>query len=793
MMTTIIIVSACIACLIIGYTLRAAVQRPSFGEGAEEEGQNEFKQFIESSSDAVIVTDERQSILYFNNAAESILGYTAEEVCGKHLSQIIPDPIRRIHESFVEQFGNESNDSRRMGNSIYVRAQHASGKDLSLEITISRYMHNGKKHYAGIIRDYTERSRVESELHRLSVAVEQSSASIIITDPEGTIEYVNKGFTETTGYTLEEARGQNPRILKSGLTPSETFVDLWKTLKAGKRWSGTFINKKKSGEHYWQQATLSPIFNKAGHLINFVGVIEDVSHRKMKEEILRANEQRYRTFFEDDVSGAYIAKPDGQIIVCNKAFKQIFELDSCSSAEEKISLQSFYENKGQWFATLDRLQREHRLDNFRERLRTQSGNNIHVVENLVGTVDEHGELREINGYLLNETQLKLVENQLLQSQKMESVGTLAAGVAHDFNNVLAIILSASEVLRMELENEPNYLKFVDVITQSAKRGSAIAKEILLFSRRDSIQSVPISVKKAINQILNFLEHSLPKTITLELSIDESRDFEILGDYALIEQMYLNLSINAHHAMPNGGKLLLGAQLADKHVLYQKFAVVTEKEFVELTVSDTGTGIEETMLDRIFDPFFTTKKSEKGTGLGLSIVHGIVTGLNGFINVESAIGKGTTFKIYLPISDTVHEETKDIERFTPSMHHESILLVDDEQEILDIMSEALSLYGYKIKTVQSVDAAIDVLQQSSANIDVVITDLAMPGRTGDELIQEMKISYPDKKILVLSGYDDPVISTKIMNLGAYTFLHKPIEIGLLLKSLETILMQKAQEV
>ncbi|MFA6439445.1 MAG: PAS domain S-box protein [Bacteriovoracaceae bacterium] len=752
---------------------------------------NELNKFLEASIDAVIIVDEAHTILSFNTSAEVLFGYRAEEILGKKLTTLVPEYVRKDHDANIALFGNSDERSRKMGSSMYVHGKHTNGKDLFLEIRISTYTFEGNKYFVGIIRDSTEKYKVESELRRLSVAVEQSSASIIITDPKGTIEYVNKGFTETTGYSLEEARGQNPRILKSGLTPQETFVDLWKSLNEGKRWSGMFVNKKKSGEHYWQQATLSPIFTPSGELINFVGVIEDISHRKLKEEILRANEQRYRTFFEDDVSGAYIAKPDGNIIVCNKAFKQIFELEFADEGKDNITLQSFYENKEQWEATLDRLQREHRLDNLREKLRTYTGNSVHVVENLVGTIDEHGELREINGYLLNETRLKLLEHQLLQSQKMESVGTLAAGVAHDFNNVLAIILNASEVLRLELSENPNVLKYIDVITQSAKRGSDIAREILLFSRRDLIKSVPISVTNALTQIINFLEHSLPKSITVELRIPEEQTFEILGDYSLIEQIYMNLSINASDAMPHGGKLILGVRSADKNVLYQKFSILTEKKFVELYISDTGMGIDNALIDRIFDPFFTTKNGEKGTGLGLSIVHGIVTSLNGYIDVESTLGKGTTFRVYLPLTVERSPTVKEAIQIKPQQHHGAILLVDDEKDIVEIMSEALSLYGYQTFTVNDVDSALAVLEKSAAEISVVLTDLAMPKRTGDELIQEIKKYYPEKKIIVLTGFSDPKISQKLQKLGVDCFLHKPIEIEVLLQTIEKVLEKNAE--
>ena len=755
--------------------------------------ESEFKKFLETSMDAVVITDENQIILCFNKSAESILGYTSKEACGKKLSSLLPEHVRDVHDDYVRQFGKENDKSRKMGSGMYVKGKHRNGKELILEIAISTYTFREKKYYAGIIRDYTERYRVETELNRLSVAVEQSSASIVITDPKGTIEYVNKGFTETTGYSFIEAKGQNPRILKSGLTPQATFTDLWKTLNEGKRWSGTFINKKKTGEHYWQQATLSPIVDKSGKLINYVGVIEDISLQKMKEEILRVNEQRYRTFFEDDVSGAYIARPDGNIIVCNKAFRQIFEFEEHGNSDPAIMLQSLYENQEQWNATLVRLQREHRLDNLREKLRTHAGNSVHVVENLVGTIDEHGDLREINGYLLNETRLKLLEHQLLQSQKMESVGTLAAGVAHDFNNVLAIILNASEVLRMELSDNPTFLKYVDVITQSAKRGSAIAKEILLFSRRDKITSVPISINKAIAQILNFLEHSLPKSVSIELHIPKDQEFEVMGDYSLIEQVYLNLSINASDSMPQGGKLILGVQPVDKNVLYQKFAVQTVDNFIELSVSDSGMGIDDALLDRIFDPFFTTKKIEKGTGLGLSIVHGIVSSLNGYIDVESTIGKGTTFRIYLPLTKEKAEKEKDFVNITSHQHTETILLVDDEQELLDIMSEALSLYGYKTIGVLDVDSALIILRKSEKDISIVITDIAMPNRTGDELIQEMKILYPDKKIIVLSGFGDQNTIANIKELGIDIFLHKPIEIELLIETLEKVFEKAKQPV
>ncbi len=749
-------------------------------------GENEFKSFIATSMDAVIIADENQTILCFNNASELIFGYKAEDVIGKKISTLVPDNVKHNHDLFVKKFGEGGFSSRKMGKNMFVRGRHADGRELILEISISVYFYKQKRYYAGIIREFTERYKIESELNRLSVAVEQSSASIIITDSKGTIEYVNKGFTETTGYTLEEARGQNPRILKSGLTPPETFVDLWKNLQEGKRWSGMFINKKKNGEIYWQQATLSPILNKSGELTNYVGVIEDISHRKLKEELLRANEQRYRAFFEDDVSGAYIARADGTIIVRNKAFNRIFGLEKFQETETPLTLQSFYGDLEQWNATLVRLKSEHKLDNIREKLQTLNGNSVHVVENLVGTFDEKGELIEIAGYLINETRLKALEHQLLQSQKMESLGTLAAGVAHDFNNVLAIILNSSEVLRLEVKSDENLLKFIDVIADSAKRGSVIAKEMLLFSRHDVITSVPISLNKAIVQILNFLKHTLPKTIAIELQKPEQQEFEILGDYALIEQVYLNFSINAADAMPKGGKLILGIRLSETEMLKRKFSNVQDKEYVELYFSDTGSGMEQAMLDRIFDPFFTTKAKEKGTGLGLSIVHGIVTSMNGFIDVESVLGKGTTFRVYLPLTKEKSITVTEKEIFIPTDHDETVFIVDDEQQILNLMSEALSLYGYKTITSREVDDAIKKFKEHADEISVVLTDLAMPHKSGEELVRMVKSSYPDKKIIVMTGFNDPDISTKLKNIGADVLLQKPTEIDVLLETLERLL-------
>ena len=384
-----------------------------------------------------------------------------------------------------------------------------------------------------IVRDVTGRRRSEEAQKRLAIAVEQAEEAIAITDLEGTIQYVNPAFEKMTGYSKDEALGKNPRILKSGKQDQEFYRNLWSTVTQGKVWRGRFVNRRKDGTFYREDATISPVRDRSGGIVNFVAVKRDVS--------------------------------------------------------QELSLQE----------------------------------------------------------------------QLLQAQKMEAIGTLAGGIAHDFNNLLTVVMGFSELLLAEKEQDHPEYADLQKIFHAARNGAELVQRLLMFSRKSEPKPVPMNLNKQIVEVEKLLRRTIPKMIDikLELSADLPR---INADPSQVEQVIMNLAVNARDAMPDKGKLTLRTDIVTLDEEYCRLHVEANPgEYVLLEISDTGHGMDKETAEHIFEPFFTTKEMGRGTGLGLAMVYGIVKQHNGHITVYSEVGKGTTFRVYLPaIPGEVEPEVED---------------------------------------------------------------------------------------------------------------------------------------
>jgi len=381
------------------------------------------------------------------------------------------------------------------------------------------------------------------------------------------------------------------------------------------------------------------------------------------------------------------------------------------------------------------------------------------------------------------TEIKKMQQQLLQSQKLESVGLMASGIAHDFNNILAAIIPNAELIKMSEAPESVNYKRAEIIEKSAHRASGIAKKLLTFTRDQEQQKRPLNLNHIIKESLELIQNSLPKNIKVELDLEDDL-YTINADAIQMEQVVMNLLINARDALPNGGQITLTTR--NKYIEPDFIEEESQKTsyYVQLEISDNGIGIPIENLPKIFDPFFTTKEIGKGTGLGLSMVYGIVKGHNGTINVFSEPGKGTRFEILLPAEETRIKEKMETSGLPELPRNLKFLIVDDEQYVRDILADILIFLGSQVLRANSGKEAIEIYNREKDNIDYVIIDIRMPKMDGRTTLYALQQINPDVKAIFTSGYDDRHSEDEVIP-GVVGFMRKPYSINNVSKFLQQV--------
>lgn len=382
------------------------------------------------------------------------------------------------------------------------------------------------------------------------------------------------------------------------------------------------------------------------------------------------------------------------------------------------------------------------------------------------------------------TEKKKLEAQFLRAQRMESIGTLAGGIAHDLNNVLAPIMMAAQLLELKLTDEHSQ-EWLEIIENNAKRGADLVKQVVSFARGINGARTQIQIRHIISEIRQIVRETFPKSI--EFTTDVSQElWMVLGDMTQLHQVFMNLAVNARDAMPNGGSLRFSATNIFLDECYADSNIEAKVgSYILVNVKDTGTGISPEILDRIFEPFFTTKELGKGTGLGLSTVIGIIQSHGGFVKVLSELGKGTEFKVYLPALE--QKESQDLVQLDlPLGQGELILVVDDEEAIRKITKTSLETYNYKVLTANDGISALALYVQHQAQISVVLVDMMMPAMTGSNTIQALKKIQPQAKIIAVSGLSFNNNLSQLTNLGVKKFLCKPYTSRELLQALQEVI-------
>jgi PAS domain S-box-containing protein len=596
---------------------------------------------------------------------------------------------------------------------------------------------------------------------------------------------INDRICEMTGYAREELVGQNARILYPTDEAYE-YVGREKYRQIKRFGTGTVETqfKRKDGEIIHVLMSSTPL-DPSNHSTGVTFTVLDITERKQTEAQLRKSEEQYRNYFEENISGSYISSPDGRLIACNREYERIFGFESTAQAL-KVPIGDLFVDPNQRAEFLALLKQEKRVTGFKPVLKNIHGTPIHLVENASSVFSQDGNLKHIRGFLLDVTEQKKLESQLQRAQRIEAIGTLAGGIAHDFNNILFPILGHTEILLEDVPEDSPVHNRLEKIFKSATRAKDLVQQILIFSRQDKFELKSIQLQPIVKEALKFIRSTIPTTIEIIQEISKTCG-NVRADATQIYQVVMNLTTNAYHSMDEtGGKLRVTLKEVEIDGSNSIDPDMDPGTYACLTVSDTGTGMEKEMVAKIFDPFFTTKEKGKGTGMGLSVVHGIVSSMNGVIQVESIPGTGTWFRVYLPMVESPAQHQKSPTAESIEGGTETILLVDDEADIVQMEKQRLMRLGYQVFSYTDSIQALEIFRTAPDKFDMVISDVAMPNMSGDILAKELITVRPDIPIVLCTGFSEKITPETAQEMGVRAVLMKPVPFTIFSKKIRDVL-------
>jgi two-component system, cell cycle sensor histidine kinase and response regulator CckA len=749
-----------------------------------------FRALVENSSDAITLLDAQGTIIYTSQSTRGLLGYAPEELVETNLFDYLhPEDEAGARQAFQLLLHAPGIPFR-----LEYRSRHKDDEWRCLEaIGVNRLQESAVGAVVINQRDVTERRRAEAErkasadkLRKLSSAVEQSADVVVMTDRNGVIEYVNPAFESLTGYTREETVGRTPRILKSGRQNAEFYQRMWGTLLAGNVFRGIMVNRKKNGEPYWTEKTITPVLDEHGKVRHFISNDRDITERRTAEESLRSSEQRYRLLFERNLAGVYRASAEGKFTEANDSLARMLGYESGRELLGRDTAE-FLDNPLEPEALMRELKTHGQVVSYEMRARRKDGSEGWALLNSTLLRDQQGNVVGREGTVLDITERRALQQQLLHSQKMDAVGQLAGGVAHDFNNLLMVISSYAELLSDSIcGTNAKAQHQAQEILKAARRAAGLTKQLLAFSRKQVLSPRMLDLNTVLADIGRMLPRLIGENIQVEIRPGASL-WNVKADPVQVEQVIMNLAVNARDAMPRGGHLVLETSNAYLDEEYARRHVgVVPGEHVMLTVSDTGCGIPADILPHIFEPFFTTKEQGKGTGLGLPTVYGIVRQSGGSIWVYSEVDRGTVFKVYLPRAQAAADKYRD-ERpaAPPARGSETVLMVEDEEAVRESTCEYLTSRGYTVLQGKNGADALQVLEHFAGKIHLLITDVIMPGMSGAELGKRVRELRPNTRVIYISGYTESTVVQHGVEAAA-GFLQKPFTLTALAGKVREVL-------
>ncbi|NJP09395.1 MAG: PAS domain S-box protein [Leptolyngbyaceae cyanobacterium RU_5_1] len=630
----------------------------------------------------------------------------------------------------------------------------------------------------------------KEQLRLLELVILTIEDAVLITEaepislPGPRIVYVNPVFTEMTGYTPEEVLGQTPRILQGPKTDRAALKQIRTALQNWQPCRVDLVNYRKDGSEFWIELSIVPVHDESGWYTHWVAIQRDITARKQAEDALRQSEERYRSLVDATAQIVWTTDPEGGVSSASDAWFELIGqswaeaapwgwLDHVHPDDRERVIQS-------WNYSLN----TKTLYEVEYRVRSKNGSYRDFGVRGVPILNPDGSIREWIGTHTDITEKKQLESQILRIQRLESLGILASGIAHDLNNILTPILAAAQLLPLKFPHaDQRTHQLLQIVEVSARRGADLVQQVLSFVRGTEEKLEILQVRHLLSEVRKLVQQTFPKSIEVQTNIAPDL-WVVSADATQLHQVLMNLCVNARDAMPEGGVLELSAQNVFVDEEYARGNLEAKVgPFIQVTVSDTGVGVSTEIIDRIFEPFFTTKELGKGTGLGLSTVLGIVKSHNGFVTVSSQVGQGTEFEVFLPAVEATEALPLDSQEL-PHGHGELILVVDDEAQVREIAKTMLEIYNYRVLVGSDGIEAIALYAQHKDDISVVLTDMMMPSMDGQALIRALKKINSQVKVVAFSGLSSSDKPAKAA--GATAFLSKPYTAKELLDTLQALL-------
>jgi two-component system, cell cycle sensor histidine kinase and response regulator CckA len=786
-----------------------------------------LEQLFQSSPDGLVIVDLQQHIQCVNRAFQTMFGYGTGELLGQPVDSVILPPDRTAEAHWIAE-------CLRRGESITLESQRRrkNGSLLDVSLASAPLAVDGKTvAWYAIYRDISQRKHAEAVSSALYRIAEKTSSAHDLQQFFAAIHGIVDELMYARNFSIalydepsqllsfpyfvdEQDSAPLPRKLGCGLTEHVlrsgepllcTPEILRQLVKRGAvengnealvDWLGVplTVNHRTFGSLVVQSYSQTARFtDRDKEILTFVsrqlaGAIE----HKRNEQALRRSEARHRSLVQTAVHGIYRSSYEGRFLDVNPALIGMLGYNSPAEVLALDPEQDVFVDPREHSRLIEEFRRTGRMDGFEVRWKRKDGSaiTVRISGRAVASADEPADVLEAIAEDI--TERRVLEDQFRQAQKMEAVGRLAGGIAHDFNNLLMVISGYTEVLLSQLDpSHPLHLK-AQSIQQASDRATTLTRQLLAFSRKQLLELKVVDVNAIVADMERLLRPLIGENI--DLSTRLAADVGCTrADAGQLEQVIMNLVVNAKDAMPNGGKIVIRTDIANLDESYRReHTFIKPGPYVMIAVRDTGHGMDRDTQARIFEPFFTTKEKGKGTGLGLSTVYGIIKQSGGYIFVQSEVGRGTSFTIYLPRVD----EPSEVHGVTPasaatSGGSETVLLVEDEESVRQLVRETLETRGYRVLEAENGQTALATAQRFQENIDLLITDVVMPGMSGHELVQQLLKLRPEVKVLYLSGYTEDAFAAE----GApenKAFLQKPFTLQNLSRKVREVLGPAAQQ-